>query len=101
MLLHLGHGTTWSDFFGDFSCDISVCLSILVEFAWDVSVSDEGVFGFSIRLEDVGDSESSVVWNEASSSMSSFFDVSWNWYIAVRYDQNMSHKVLLVYKLTV
>jgi hypothetical protein len=79
MLLHLGHGTIMSGLFGDLSCDITLCSSILVEFSSEVSVSDEGVFGFSIRLEDVGDFESSVVGNEASSScieVSSFLDVS-------------------------
>lgn len=87
MLLHLGQGTIRSGFIGDFSCDISLCSSILWEFSSEVSVSDEGVFGFSTRLEDVWDFESSVVWNEASSSwidVSSFLDVSCNWYIAVR-----------------
>lgn len=68
MLLHRGHGSILSGFFGGVlscGCDtlVSLCapLLLLEDFTREVSFSAEGVLGFSKRPEDVGDFRSSVV----------------------------------------
>jgi len=64
MLLHRGHGSTLSGFFGVFSSEalVSLCSPFVEDFGTDVSVSGEGVLGFSNMPEDVvGDFKSSVV----------------------------------------
>lgn len=63
MLLHRGHGRILSGFFRPLlSCDslVSLCSPFLEDFRREVSLSDEGVLGFSKMVEDVGDFESSV-----------------------------------------
>lgn len=70
MLLHRGHGITLSGFFGVFSSEalVSLCSPFAEDFCSDVSVSAEGVLGFS-SVPEAGDFKSSVVWcDEASSS---------------------------------
>ena len=84
MLLHRGHGSTLSGFFGVLSCDghvvvVSLWCPFLKDFRMEVSLSVEGVLGFSrLHDDDVGDFVSSRVWCEASTSscveVSSFLD---------------------------
>ena len=66
MLLHRGHGSILSGFFRVFSWEIlvSLCSPFLEDFSKDVSLSVEGVLGFSKMPEDVvvaGDFEPSAV----------------------------------------
>lgn len=65
MLLHRGHRSILSGFFGAFSCTVlvSLCCPSLEGFSREVSLSaeEEGVLGFSETPEDVGDFKSSVV----------------------------------------
>ena len=64
MLLHRGHGSTLSGFFSVFSSEalFSLFSPFVEDFGIDVSVSAEGVLGFSNMPEDVvEDFKSSVV----------------------------------------
>lgn len=63
MLLHRGHGSILSGFFRVFSCEIlvSLCSPFFEAFIDEVSMSTEGVLGFSLVLDDVGSLESSEI----------------------------------------
>jgi len=81
MLLHRGHGSILSGFFGVFSSEalVSLCSSFSGDFCSDVSVSAEGVLGFS-SMSEAADFKSSVVWCDeapsSSSEVSSFLSAS-------------------------
>lgn len=67
MLLQRGHGSTLSGFFRVLSCDGLVVVAslwspFLEDFSMEVSLSVEGVLGFSrLHEDDVGDFGSSMV----------------------------------------
>jgi len=75
MLLQRGHGSILSGFFRVFSCEILVSLcssSVLQTFGVAVSLSTEGVLGFSLIPEDVaGSVNCSEIGGGAPSSSSS------------------------------
>lgn len=79
MLLHRGHGSTLSGFFGVLSCD-KLVVSLWSPFLEDFSEVSLSVLRFSRLTEDVGDFGSSVISCEASLSscveVSSFNDCS-------------------------
>jgi len=63
MLLHRGHGSILSGFFGVLSSEalvVSLCSPFAEDFFSDVSVSAEGVLGLS-SMPEAGDFKSSVV----------------------------------------
>lgn len=63
MLLHLGHGSILSGFLGVFSSKllVSLCSPCLVDLTKDVSLSAEGVLGFSKTPEDAEEDFNSSV----------------------------------------
>lgn len=70
MLLHRGHGSILSGFFRVFSSEplVSLCSPFFEAFIDEVSLSAEGVVGFSLMLDDVGFFESSEIRCEVPSS---------------------------------
>lgn len=79
MLLQRGHGRILSGFFGVLSSDalvVSLWSPFLGDFVKEVSISVEGVLGFSRLHEDVGDFSSSCKISSSCVEVSSFLDVS-------------------------